>query len=194
MRQASIRRTTAETDIELTLRLEGGDVRIDSGCGFLNHMLTLLAVHGGLGLTLRCKGDTDVDYHHSTEDIGIVLGQAFAQALGDKKGIRRYGDCFLPMDETLVLCSLDLSGRSYLGFFLPMEAQKVGDFDTELVREFFAAFTRSCPGAVHLRLLSGQNTHHIIEAAFKAFGRSLRQAVSIDPLNAGVIPSSKGVL
>ena len=195
MRTAELRRSTAETDIALALTLDGsGKSIIETGCGFLDHMLTLFAKHGRFDLRLQCKGDTQVDYHHSTEDIGIVLGQAFAQALGDKRGIRRYGSMLLPMDEALILCALDLSGRAYLGFELSIPAQKVGDFDTELTKEFFWAFVRSSESTLHLRQLAGENSHHIIEGAFKAFGRALRQAVTIEEAFRDEIPSTKGVL
>lgn len=194
MRSASIQRKTAETDIVLALDLDGGEARIDTGVGFLDHMLTLFARHGRFGLSVACTGDTYVDDHHSTEDIGIALGEALAAALGDKRGIRRYGSMLLPMDEALVLCALDISGRGMLRIDLPLPAQKVGTFDTELVAEFFTAFARAAGVTLHLRELDGTNTHHIIEAAFKGFGRALRQAVDIDERAAGEIPSTKGVL
>ena len=195
MRNAAITRKTAETDIFLLLELDGsGHAEISTGVGFLDHMLTLFARHGRFDLTLSCKGDTDVDDHHSTEDIGIALGAALAEALGDKRGVNRYGSMLLPMDEALVLAAVDLSGRSTLRCGLTLPAQKVGTFDTELVEEFFLAFTRAAGVTLHLRQLDGTNTHHIIEAAFKGFGRALRQAVSFDPSAAGEIPSTKGVL
>ncbi len=194
MRTAEITRVTAETDIRLSLALDGGDASVDSGCGFLDHMLTLFARHGRFGLTLCCKGDTNVDYHHTTEDIGIVLGQAFAEALGEKRGIRRYGSMLLPMDEALILCAVDLSGRAYLGYALEIPTEKVGDFDTELTKEFFWGFARSAACTLHLRQLAGENSHHIIEGAFKAFGRAMREAVAIDEANGGEIPSTKGLL
>ena len=195
MRQAAVKRKTAETDIKLTLDLDGtGKSRIDSGCGFLDHMLTLFAGHGRFDLTLTCRGDTRVDYHHSVEDIGITLGQAFAEALGDKRGIARYGNMLLPMDEALVLCAVDLSGRAMLRYSLEVPTEKVGDFDTELAEEFFWGFVRSAAAAVHLRQLDGTNTHHILEAAFKAFGRAMRQAVKQDTELSGEVPSTKGVL
>ena len=195
MREAQIARATAETDVTLNLNLDGtGNSEIDSGCGFLNHMLTLFARHGRLDLTLRCRGDNDVDDHHSVEDIGICMGQAFARALGDCRGIRRYAHSILPMDEALVLVAVDISGRGSLTMDLPLGAQKVGAFDTELVEEFFTAFTRSAGVTLHIRLLAGSNTHHIIEAVFKAFGRVMREAVSIDTQYAQEIPSTKGVL
>lgn len=195
MRKSEITRRTAETDIRLTLNLDGtGKAVIDSGCGFLDHMLTLLAAHGRFDLTLNCKGDTDVDYHHSVEDIGICLGQAFREALGDKRGINRYGYMILPMDEALILTAVDFSGRGCLAFNAEMPAQKVGNFDTELTEEFFTAFTRSAECALHIVKMSGSNTHHIIEGIFKSFARSLRQAVSIDGACADEVPSTKGVL
>ena len=195
MRTAEIARKTAETDIRLTLALDGsGRSEIDSGCGFLDHMLTLFARHGRFDLTLKCDGDTNVDYHHTTEDIGIVLGQAFAQALGDKRGIRRYGSMLLPMDEALILCALDLSGRAYLGYELDIPTEKVGDFDTELTKEFFYGFVRSAAATLHLRQLAGENSHHIIEGAFKAFGRAMKEAVAIDEAYRDEIPSTKGML
>lgn len=195
MRTAEIARKTAETDIRLTLALDGsGRSEIDSGCGFLDHMLTLFARHGRFDLTLQCDGDTNVDYHHTTEDIGIVLGQVFAQALGDKRGIRRYGSMLLPMDEALILCALDLSGRAYLGYELDIPTEKVGDFDTELTKEFFYGFVRSAAATLHLRQLAGENSHHIIEGAFKAFGRAMKEAVAIDEAYRDEIPSTKGML
>lgn len=195
MRTAVITRKTAETDIFLTLDLEGsGHSQVDTGCGFLDHMLTLFAKHGRFDLTVKCKGDTYVDDHHTVEDIGIALGQAFAEALGEKKGINRYGSQILPMDEALILAAVDLSGRSYLGCDLQIPTFKVGTFDTELVEEFFLGFTRNAACNLHLRKLAGTNSHHIIEGAFKAAGRSLRQAVAIDPAFADEIPSTKGVL
>ena len=195
MRTAQIARDTNETRIRLTLELDGtGASRIDSGCGFLNHMLTLLAAHGRFNLEVSCKGDTDVDDHHTVEDIGIALGQAFTKTLGDRRGITRYGQSLLPMDETLVLCGVDLSGRDFLGWGLTLPAQKVGTFDTELAKEFWLGFVRQCPCALHFRQLAGENTHHILEAAFKGAGRALRMAVSLDPALNGQIPSTKGTL
>lgn len=195
MRRAEIVRNTNETKIELNLELDGtGRPQIDTGCGFLNHMLTLFASHGRFDLNIVCRGDTDVDDHHTVEDIGIALGQAFTKALGDKRGITRYGQFLLPMDETLVLCAVDLSGRDFLGWGLDLPAQKVGTFDTELGKEFWLGFVRQCPCALHFRQLSGGNTHHILEAAFKGAGRALRMAVSMDPERAGEIPSTKGTL
>lgn len=195
MREARIARKTAETDIKLALNLDGeGKSEINSGCGFLDHMLTLLAAHGHFDLQLECKGDTYVDYHHSVEDIGIVLGQAFRQALGDKKGIHRYGDIVLPMDETLILASVDFSGRSFLGYSVNIPTEKVGDFDTELVEEFWLGFVRQAECALHIRMLAGKNSHHIIEGVFKAVARSLKTAAGIDLAFADKIPSTKGVL
>ena len=195
MRTAEISRKTAETDIKLKLNIDGrGTSVIDTGCGFLDHMLTLFARHGRVDLDVSCRGDTRVDYHHTVEDIGIVLGTALDQALGDKRGIRRYGSMLLPMDEALVLCALDLSGRAHVVCALDIPAQKVGDFDTELAEEFFLGLARSARMTVHLRRLSGTNSHHIIEAAFKAVGRALRQAVELDGAAPDEIPSTKGIL
>lgn len=195
MRISEINRKTAETDIQLKLNLDGtGQSQIDTGCGFLDHMLTLFARHGRFDLTVKCVGDTQVDLHHTTEDIGIALGTAFAQALGDKRGIFRYGNTILPMDESLILTAVDLSGRSYLGFDLPVPTQKVGDFDTELVEEFWLGFVRKAECTLHIRELAGSNSHHIIEGAYKSVARSLKQAVLIDPVYANEIPSTKGVL
>lgn len=195
MRTAEINRTTAETAITLRLCLDGtGASQVQSGVGFLDHMLTLFAKHSRFDLTLTCSGDTQVDDHHSVEDIGIVLGQALCQALGDKRGIRRYGSCILPMDEALILCAADLSGRSCLRLQAQIPTEKVGTFDTELVEEFFQALTREARMNLHLRQLDGMNSHHIIEAMFKALGRTLRQAVAIDPDCRDEIPSTKGVL
>jgi imidazoleglycerol-phosphate dehydratase len=195
MRTANIARKTSETYITLTLTLDGtGKADARTGVGFLDHMLTLFARHGRFDLAVTCQGDTQVDDHHSVEDIAIALGQALAQALGDKRGITRYGNMPLPMDEALVLCAVDISGRSCLRYGLTIPAQKVGTFDTELVEEFFTAFTRAAGITLHLRQLDGTNTHHIIEAAFKGVGRALGQAVAIDPAYADEIPSTKGVL
>jgi imidazoleglycerol-phosphate dehydratase len=194
-RTAEITRKTKETDITLALNLDGrGESEIQSGCGFLDHMLTLFAKHGGFDLTVVCKGDTYVDDHHTVEDIGIVLGQAFSEALGDKRGIERYGSMTLPMDESLILAAVDLSGRSYLGFALDIPTARVGSFDTELVEEFWLAFTRNALCTLHLRKIAGSNSHHIIEGAFKAAARALRAAVAIDPARASDLPSTKGVL
>ena len=195
MRTASIKRDTKETQIELTLNLDGtGKGEINTGCGFLNHMLTLFARHGDFDLTVTCHGDTDVDYHHSVEDIGICLGKAFTEALGDKRGITRYGQFLLPMDETLVLCACDLSGRDYLGWAVDLPAAKVGDFDTELAKEFWLAFVRNCPASIHIRQMAGKNTHHILEAIFKGMGRTLKMAVAMDEKHLNEIPSTKGTL
>ncbi len=195
MREAEIIRKTNETDIKLYLKLDGeGKSDIDTGCGFLDHMLELFARHGRFDIALRCDGDVKVDFHHTTEDVGIVLGSAFRDALGERRGILRYGSATIPMDEALVLCATDVSGRSYSVFALEIPTQKVGDFDTELVQEFFAAFSRALGLTVHVRSLAGRNSHHIIEAAFKAFARSLAQSVSIDGKYSQEIPSTKGLL
>lgn len=195
MRISEINRKTAETDIQLKLNLDGSGIsEIDTGCGFLDHMLTLFAKHGRFDLTVKCTGDTQVDDHHTTEDIGIALGSAFAEALGNKKGIFRYGNTILPMDESLILTAVDLSGRSYLGFELPVPTQKVGTFDTELVEEFWLGFVRKAECTLHIRELAGSNSHHIIEGTFKSAARSLKQAVLIDHMFADEIPSTKGVL
>ena len=195
MRQAEIRRKTAETDIVLSLDLDGtGEAEVQTGVGFLDHMLTLFASHGRFDLTVRCDGDTFVDDHHSTEDVGIALGMALKEALGDKRGICRYGDTTLPMDEALVLTAVDLSGRSVLCFDLDIPAEKVGSFDTELVEEFFTALCANAGLTLHVRKLAGRNSHHIIEGCFKSFARSLRKAVAIDPAFADEVPSTKGVL
>ena len=195
MRTSEIIRKTNETDIRLALALDGtGKSEICTGCGFLDHMLTLFARHGKFDLTVTCKGDTDVDFHHTTEDIGICLGLAFKEALGDKKGICRYGDTTLPMDEALVLTAVDISGRSYYASELDIRAAKVGDFDVELVDEFFTAFTSNAGINLHVRQLAGKNAHHIIEGAFKSAARSLRKAVAIDKEFENEIPSTKGVL
>ena len=195
MRQAEINRKTAETDVRLVLVLDGsGKSSIDSGVGFLDHMLTLFAKHGRFDLELTCKGDTQVDDHHSVEDIGICLGEAFGKALGSKAGIRRYGDCVLPMDEALILTAVDISGRAHLSYEAKMRAKKVGTFDVELAEEFWTAFARAAKLALHIKQLDGRNAHHIIEGQFKSAARSLRTAVSIDPELAGEIPSTKGLL
>ena len=195
MRTADIKRKTAETDIELSLSLdECYPSEIKTGCGFFDHMLTLFAKHGAFGLRVRCVGDTAVDYHHSIEDIGICLGKAFAEALGDMRGIRRYAHIVLPMDEALVLSAIDVSGRAFLATELSIPCAKVHDFDTELVQEFFEAFVRHAGVTLHVRQLAGTNSHHIIEATFKAFARVLRAAVSIDPETRNEIPSTKGSL
>ena len=195
MRSATINRQTAETDITLTLTLDGsGNSTVDSGCGFLDHMLTLFARHARFDLTLTCHGDTQVDDHHTVEDIGICLGQAFKTALGDKKGIVRYGSMLLPMDESLILSAVDISGRGMLQYGLQIPATKVGTFDTELGEEFWLAFTRHADITLHIRQIAGSNSHHILEGAFKSVARSLRTAVAIDPDAAEEIPSTKGVL
>ena len=195
MRNAEIIRNTAETKIKLTLELDGtGKSDIKTGVGFLDHMLTLFAKHGRFDLTVACEGDTWVDDHHTTEDVGIALGQAFQQALGDKKGIARYGNMILPMDEALILTAVDLSGRGYLGYDLQIPTQKVGTFDTELVEEFWLGFIRNAECTLHIRQMAGTNSHHIIEGAFKSAGRSLRAAVAIEVAFADEIPSTKGVL
>ena len=195
MRKAELRRATAETDIALALELDGTGVsQIATGCGFLDHMLTLFARHGRFDLTVTCKGDTYVDYHHTVEDIGICLGKAFAEALGDKRGITRYGDIALPMDETLILAAVDISGRGGYYGALNIPTEKVGDFDTELCREFWLAFAANGGVTLHLRQLAGDNSHHIIEGCFKAAARALRAAVRIDPECAGEVPSTKGML
>ena len=195
MRIAEINRKTAETDIFLSLNLDGtGAGEIDTGCGFLNHMLVLFAKHGRFDLSVKCVGDTDVDDHHTVEDIGICLGNAFAEALGDMRGIVRYGSKILPMDEALILSAVDISGRGKLVADLRIPAQKVGSFDTELVFEFFEAFVRHANMTLHIRGLAGENSHHIIEGTFKSVARSLREAVKIDPETAGEIPSTKGLL
>ena len=195
MRTSEIKRSTAETDISLTLNLDGtGAGEIETGCGFLDHMLTLFAKHGRFDLNITCQGDTYVDDHHTVEDIGISLGKAFKEALGDKKGITRYGSTILPMDESLILSAVDLSGRGFLGYGLEIPTEKVGSFDTELVEEFWLGFIRNAECTLHIRQLAGTNSHHIIEGAFKSAARSLRQAVAIDPGFADEIPSTKGVL
>lgn len=195
MRKAEILRKTNETDIKLTLNLDGtGIAKINTGCGFLDHMLELFARHSGYDLEVDCVGDTRVDYHHTTEDIGIVLGQAFASALADKKGIYRYGDIILPMDEALILCAVDISGRgeSYYGLQIP--SYRVGDFDTELVEEFLRAFARDAGVTVHTKQLAGSNSHHIIEGTFKALARALAKASAINEKARDTVPSTKGVL
>ncbi|MDD3335056.1 MAG: imidazoleglycerol-phosphate dehydratase HisB [Eubacteriales bacterium] len=195
MRQAEITRKTAETDIRLSLTIDGrGAYQIDTGCGFLNHMLELFTRHGRFDLVVTCAGDTEVDDHHTVEDVGIALGQAFAKALGDKRGICRYGQWLLPMDEALAMIAIDLSGRATLGFQAELPSQKLGTFDTELVKEFFLAFVREAGATLHIRVLAGENTHHIIEAIFKGFGRALGQAAAIDSRFADEIPSTKGTL
>lgn len=195
MRTSEINRKTAETNIELYLDLDGtGNNSIDTGCGFLDHMLTLFSKHGRFDLNLTCRGDVEVDDHHTVEDIGICLGKAFKNALSDCRGIVRYGDVTIPMDESLIMCAVDISGRSYLGYALSIPTEKVGTFDTELVKEFFMAFVRTAEITLHLRQITGENSHHIIEGAFKAFARSLSKATSVDSRFYDEIPSTKGVL
>lgn len=195
MRTAEVTRKTAETDISLKLNLDGsGKSNINTGCGFLDHMLVLFASHGRFDLDISCKGDTYVDYHHTVEDIGIALGKAFYDALGEKRGIRRYGDTILPMDEALIMTAVDFSGRSYLGYDLEIPTEKVGDFDTELAQEFFLGFIRNAECSLHIKMLSGKNTHHILEGAFKSVARTLRKAVQLDEEFKNEIPSTKGVL
>ena len=195
MRTSTIIRRTAETDIRLTLDLDGtGKADIDTGCGFLDHMLTLFAKHGRFDLSVKCLGDTDVDDHHTVEDIGICLGMAFAEALGDMGGIVRYGSTLLPMDEALIMTAVDISGRCHLGYALDIPTQKIGTFDTELVQEFWLGFVRKANVTLHLRQLAGVNSHHIVEGAFKSAARSLRTACAIDPALNGEIPSTKGIL
>lgn len=195
MRKVEIARKTGETDILLTLNLDGtGKSTIESGCGFLDHMLTLFAKHSGFDLAVKCKGDVEVDYHHTTEDVGIALGKAFFSALGDKKGITRYGDTMLPMDETLIRSAVDISGREYLAIDLDLPCAKVGDFDTELCEEFWLAFVREAKVTLHITQLAGKNAHHIIEGVFKSVARTLGKAAAIDARRADEIPSTKGVL
>ena len=195
MRRSEIKRSTRETEIELELELDGtGKSDIETGCGFLNHMLTLFASHGKFDLTVKCRGDYEVDFHHTVEDVGICLGLAFAEALGEKRGINRYGSMILPMDEALVMTAVDFSGRAYLGWNVEIEARKVGDFDTELAEEFWLGFTRNAECTVHFREFSGRNAHHIIECAFKSAARSISQAVRINAEYADEIPSTKGVI
>ena len=195
MRISEINRKTNETDISLKLNIDGTGVsNIQTGCGFLDHMLTLFSRHSRCDLDVKCVGDTYVDYHHTVEDIGIVLGKALAECLGEMRGIKRYGSFILPMDESLILTAIDISGRSYLGFNLDIPTQRVGDFDTELVREFFEAFVRNSNITLHINQLEGYNSHHIIEGAFKSVARSLKEAVSIDERFKSEIPSTKGVL
>jgi len=193
-RISSIRRTTLETDIELKLNLDGsGKAEIQTGIGFLDHMLNSFARHGFFDLVVKCQGDLQVDGHHTVEDIGIVLGQAIKEAVGEKKGIRRYGSCILPMDDALVLCAIDLCGRPYLKYNLELASERVGELETELVREFFYAISYSAGMNLHIKQMDGENTHHIIEAAYKAFARALCEAVSQDPRVEGVL-SAKGSL
>ena len=195
MRRAEIRRNTAETDIALSLDVDGsGKADIATGCGFLDHMLELFTKHGRFDISLRCVGDVDVDYHHTTEDAGICLGKAFRQALGECRGVTRYASIALPMDEALTLVAVDVSGRGVLGYALEIPREKVGDFDCELVGEFFAAFVRESGVTLHIRSLAGENSHHIIESAFKGAAVAMRQAVRIDEDYSNEIPSTKGVL
>ena len=195
MRVSEIKRKTNETNIALSLNLDGkGEAKIDTGCGFLDHMLTLFARHARYDLSVKCEGDTYVDYHHTAEDVAICLGKAIYEALGDKKGICRYGDITLPMDEALILCALDISGRDYLGYKMSIPAYKVGDFDTELCEEFFLGLVRHAEITLHIKQLAGTNSHHIIEGAFKSSARSLSAAVKIDRERENEIPSTKGVL
>ena len=195
MRKADIKRTTKETDISLSLSLDGSGVsNINTGCGFLDHMLTLFAKHAHYDIDVLCNGDVEVDYHHTVEDVGICLGKAFLEALGDKRGIKRYGDIALPMDEALILAAVDISGRDYLGYALDVPAVKVGDFDTELCEEFLMAFVRESKITLHVRQLAGKNSHHIIEGAFKALARALARATEIDERFLSELPSTKGVL
>lgn len=195
MRTSEIVRNTAETQITLKLDLDGtGKSTVDTGVGFLDHMLTLFARHGRFDLEVTCKGDTQVDFHHTTEDIGIALGKAFAEALGEKRGIVRYGSTILPMDETLILSAVDISGRSYLAYDCTLPTQKVGDFDTELGEEFWLGFVRNADVTLHIRQLAGSNSHHILEGTFKSVARTLRDAVAVDPAFKDEIPSTKGVL
>lgn len=195
MRKAEITRKTAETAIELSFDIDGSGIcEINTGCGFFDHMLTLFAKHGRFDLKVSCSGDTYVDYHHSVEDIGICMGKAFAAAAGELRGIKRYADMLLPMDEALIMAAVDVSGRSYLAYDAEPGKEKIGDFDTELAEEFFLGFTRNFPITLHIRKLAGTNAHHIIEGVFKAFGRVLSSALSIDQKTAGEIPSTKGAL
>ena len=195
MRVSEIVRKTGETDIALKINLDGrGASNIDTGCGFLDHMLTLFAKHARYDLDVKCVGDINVDYHHTVEDVAICLGKAIYEALGDKKGIYRYGYMILPMDETLIMCAIDISGRDYLGYALDVPAYRVGDFDTELAEEFYRAFSREAKITLHIRKITGSNSHHIIEGSFKAFARALAKATAIDEKYANEIPSTKGVL
>ncbi len=195
MRRSEIKRKTKETDIALKLDVDGsGKGNIDTGVGFLDHMLELFKKHGCFDLDVVCKGDIDVDFHHSVEDIGICLGKAFRDAAGDCRGICRYGDMILPMDESLIMCAVDFGGRSYLSFDAEMPSQKVGDFDTELVEEFMQAFVRTAEINLHIIKLKGTNTHHIIEGIYKALARTLKKALELDPRTGNELPSTKGVL
>lgn len=195
MRTAQINRKTNETDISLSINLDGSGVsKVDTGCGFLDHCLTLFAHHSGFDLEIKCTGDTYVDDHHTCEDIAICLGDAFKNALGEMRGINRYGDVILPMDEALILSAVDISGRAHLSYSLDIPSQKVGTFDTELTKEFYLAFVRKAAITLHIKQLAGENSHHIIEGSFKAFARALKKAVTIDTAKADEIPSTKGVL
>lgn len=195
MRTSKIQRSTYETQINLELNLDGtGKYNIDTGCGFFNHMMELFTAHGKFDINISCKGDVEVDYHHTVEDIAIVLGLAFKEALGDKKGIIRYGSMLLPMDEALIMSAIDISGRDALGYALDIPTEKIGDFDTELVKEFLLGFSRNLGCSIHVRQLAGENSHHIVEGMFKSLARSLRQAVAVDEKYANEIPSTKGVL
>ena len=195
MRNAEIVRNTTETNIDLNLELDGiGIYDVDTGCGFLNHMLELFARHGRFDLVIRCSGDMHVDAHHTTEDIGIVLGNAFGKALGDRRGINRYGYFLLPMDEALIAAAVDISGRAYVGYDVKIPTEKVGDFDTELIKEFLLAFARSLGASVHIRQLAGENSHHIIEGIFKALARAMKEAVAVEAGFEGEIPSTKGTI
>ena len=195
MRKVSIERNTNETKISLCLNLDGtGKSSIQTGCGFLDHMLTLFSKHGRFDLDIKCDGDTEVDFHHTAEDIGIVLGQALLNALGDMKGITRYGYMVLPMDEALILTAIDISGRGLLRFNLDIKTEKIGEFDTELIKEFFLAFVREAKITLHIKMLDGANSHHIAEGAFKSFARALSAAVKIDEEYKNEIPSTKGML
>lgn len=195
MRSAKVTRKTKETDISLELNLDGtGKSQLDTGCGFLDHMLCLLAKHSKIDLNVKCSGDTEVDFHHSVEDIGIALGQAFCKAIGEKVGICRYGQCFLPMDEACICSAIDISGRPFLVYDLELPTEKVGDYDTELDKEFWLGFINNAKLALHVYQMSGDNSHHIIEAEFKSVARSLRTAISVDPDYSDEVPSTKGVL
>lgn len=195
MRTAKFSRATYETDIDLILNLDGtGKFDIDTGCGFLNHMLELFTAHGKFDLTVRCKGDVQVDYHHTVEDIAIVLGKAFSEALGERRGIIRYGSMILPMDEALIMVAVDISGRSALGYKVEMPTEKIGDFDSELIEEFLLGFTRALDCSVHVQQLAGRNSHHIAEGIFKGFARAVRTAVAIDEKFANEVPSTKGTI
>jgi imidazoleglycerol-phosphate dehydratase len=195
MRSAEITRTTSETDITLALSLDGtGRVELETGIGFLDHMLTALARHALFDLTVHAKGDLHIDYHHTTEDIGIVLGQAFARAIGDKRGIRRYGQALVPMDEALIEAAIDISGRPFLAWSVEFGAPKIGEIDTELFEEFFRAFAMNALVTLHVTQRAGKNAHHVAEGCFKALARALRMATELDPRTSGVVPSTKGAL